>query len=121
MPVKEGTISESTAFTAATTEPVHAGIPVHKGSPPPIAEAVLLPPVVPTTAVAPTIIGTEIMIGLTVPKGIVQPDKLLELVATPQETPLTRTGPLVVIPTGKVSEMVIGAVVGPLATVILMV
>jgi hypothetical protein len=118
---KVADMSVAPESTAAVTEPVHAGAPVQEGSPPPIAEAVLFPPVAPTTADVPTVIGTEIVIGPAVFIGIVQPDKLFEPVATPHDTPLTKTCPLVVIPNGSVSVIVIAAVVGPLATAILMV
>ena len=103
---------------ATTTDPEQAGaVPVHKGSPPPVTVAVLFPPVAPTTAVLPTVMGTVTVIGATELAGIMQLDRLVQL---PSVAPLTSNAPLAVIPRGKVSASVIAAVVGPFATLIVM-
>jgi hypothetical protein len=107
------------AAIATATEPKHGVATVQERSPPPLTVAVLLPVV----AVAATLTGTEITMGPAVLVGIVQPSKLIEPTAKVQPakaTPLTKTGPLVVIPVGSVSFRAISAVVGPLETEMVM-
>jgi hypothetical protein len=108
-------MSESVANSETATDPEHAGVvPVHNGSPPPVTVAVLLP----VTAVAPTEIGTVITTGLAAPDGIEQGDRFEpdEILQVPIDAPFTSTGPLIVIPAGKVSVSDIEAVVGPYVT-----
>ena len=98
--------------------PVQAGaLPVHRGSPPPVAVAVL----VAVVAVEATLTGTVITIGPAAPAAIEQPVKLLPVAGHPVMLPPTAVGvALKVMPAGKLSANVIAAVVGPLATAMLM-
>ena len=106
-------------IATATTEPVQGAPIVHAVSPPPLTPAALSPVV----AAADTLMGTVMTIGPTAPVAIAQPVKVtLPLAGQPLSVPPVAVIPeLVLIPDGKVSVMLIGAVVGPLATAILIV
>ena len=91
------------------------------GSPPPVTVAVLA---LGLMALAATATGTVMMMSpVTAPAAMVQPTKLAAPVAGhPLKVPPVATmAPLVVMPLGNTSATVMGAVVGPLATLILMV
>jgi hypothetical protein len=100
--------------------PVQAGaVPVHNGSPPPIAVALLT---LGLTAVAATLTGTVITIGPAAPVATVQPAKLVVLEHPLSVPPVAvMLAATVVMPTGKASVKVIGAVVGPFVIAILIV
>jgi hypothetical protein len=123
MPAKDGTMSE--AVMATITVPEQAGaVPVQSGSPPPVTVAVLLPPVAERVAEESMLIGTVIVKGPVVLVGITHPARLAEPIAIVQlaiAEPLTSTGPLVVMPAGKASAIVIDAVVGLLEIAIVIV
>ena len=102
---------------------VHVPVPVHAGSPPPVAVAVFCPLV----ALAPTVTGTRMMmVPLLALVAIVQPVKVLPVAGQPLKTPLLLLpaslvgAPDKVMPVGKLSVMLMAAVVGPLATVTVM-
>ena len=99
--------------------PVQAGaLPVHSGSPPPVAVAVL----VAVLAVEATFTGTVITMGPDVPAAIEQPVTLTPVAGQPVMVPPVAVGvPLKVMPVGSASANVIAAVVGPFATAMLMV
>lgn len=90
-------------------------------SPPPVTVAVL----VPLVAEAATLMGTLIeIVPVATPAAIVQPAKVLPLVGQADNVavPLLTVGaPAREMPVGKVSDSAMVAVVGPFATVILMV
>jgi hypothetical protein len=99
--------------------PVHAGaVPVHARSPPPLTVAEF----VAVVAVAATLTGTVITIGLVAGLAMVQPVKLPPVAGQLAMTLPPMLGrPLNVMPTGSVSVKLIGAVVGPSVTLIVMV
>ena len=99
--------------------PVHAGAePVHSGSPPPVAVAVL----VAVVAVDATFTGTVITMGPKVLAAIEQPVKLPPADGQPVMVPPVAVGtPLKVMPVGKASAKVMAAVVGPFVTAMVMV
>ena len=117
-PVIATLMSVVPAETATAIDPEHGVATVHAKSPPPLTLAVLLPVV----AVAATLTGTVMTMGSAAPVAIEQSVKVPAPVVTAQPAmaaPLTKTGPLVVMPRGSVSVTLIGAVVGPLATAML--
>ena len=95
------------------------GVPtVQAGSPPPETLAVL----VPLVAVGPTVIGRRMtMVPLLAAVAIVQPVKLLPVTGQPLRVPPLVLLPCLVgapdkvMPVGKVSVMLMAAVLGPLA------
>ena len=103
---------------------VHVAVPLHAGSPPPLAVAVL----VPVVALAPTATGTRMtMVPLEALVLIWQPVRLaLPAAGQPLRTPsLVLPASLVgaaakLMPVGKLSLITIAALVGPLATVTVM-
>ena len=98
---------------------LHTVLPAgHAGSPPPLILAVFLIPVV-LAAVAATATGMSILITPALaPAAITQPVISLPLLGQPLKVPPVIVGvPLKVIPVGKLSVKIIGAVVGPLLTV----
>ena len=102
---------------------VQAPAPVHAGSPPPLALAVL----VPLVAVLPTATGRRMMmVPLLALLSIWQPVRLVPEAGQPLKTPSLLLeacllgAPLKLMPTGKVSLMLMAALVGPLATVTVM-
>ena len=119
------------ATTVVVAVPVQAGAtPVHNGSPPPVAVTLLMAGL---SADAATSTGTVMMmVPKPAPLGIVQPTKLLPdagqpdtnvpaVVEAPVLVPAANTGaPLKVMPVGKMSDNVMGAVVGLPATVMVM-
>ena len=116
-------VSLTASITGVTTVPVQfkpvAGVQV--GSPPPVAVAVLL---LGLTAAAATLTGTVItMLPLAAPAAIEQPARLVAPSAGQplKVPPVAVIAPLVVMPAGSASATVIAAVVGPLATAIVMV
>jgi hypothetical protein len=114
-------VSSTASITGVLTLPLHAGaVPVHVGSPPPLAVAVF---VLGLAVEAATFTGTVITTGPLVPAAIEQPLKLVApLAGQPLKVPpVAVIAPLVVMPLGKLSLTVIGAVVGPLATLIVIV
>ena len=91
------------------------------GSPPPVTVAVLL---LGLAALAATLTGTVMtMLPVAAPDAIEHPAKLLAPVAGQplKVPPVAAITPLVVMPTGKASAIVMAAVVGPFATAIVMV
>ena len=109
-------------ITGVVTVPVQAGaVPVHAGSPPPVAVALL---VLGLAAVAATLTGTVITIlPFAAPAAIEQPVKLVAPAAGQPLSvpPVAVIAPLVVMPAGSASAKVMAAVVGPLVTAIVMV
>ena len=102
---------------------VHAAVPLHAGSPPPLAVAVL----VPVVAVLPTATGTRMtMVPLEALAAIWQPARVVPVAGQPLKTPLLVLdaslvgAPDKLMPVGKLSAIVIAALVGPLATVTVM-
>ena len=102
---------------------VHAAVPLHRGSPPPLAVAVL----VPVVAVLPTATGTRMtMVPLEALLVIWQPVRLVPVDGQPLKTPLLVLpaslvgAPDKLMPVGKLSLITIAALVGPLATVTVM-
>jgi hypothetical protein len=99
------------------------------GSPPPLAVAVLAAVRTPAAPLAATLIGTvTTMLPVAAPDAMEHPARLLApaapaVVQLPAVNvpPLTLMPALVVMPLGKVSASVIAAVVGPLATAIVIV
>ena len=116
------TLSSTASITGVVVVPVQAGaVPVHSGSPPPVAVAVL---VLGLTVEAATVTGTVItMLPVTAPAAIEQPARLVApLAGQPLKVPpVALIAPLVVMPAGRASAMVMAAVVGPLATAIVIV
>lgn len=112
------------ATTGVVTVPVHAGaVPVHNGSPPPAMVAVL---VTEAAVDAATFTGTVMMmLPIAAPVAIVQPAKVLApvIVGAAQviAPPVAVGNALSVMPAGKMSDKVIGAVVALFATAIVMV
>jgi hypothetical protein len=120
-------VSLTASITGETMVLLHAGaVPVQAGSPPPVTVTVLLTVTAPTAPVPPaaaeTLTGIVMTIGPTAPDAIEQPAKLVvlehPLIAPPVAVILAA---MVVMPVGNVSESVIAAVVGPLATTIVIV
>ena len=102
---------------------VHVPVPVHAGSPPPLAVAVF----VPLVALGPTVTGTRMMmVPLPAAVAIVQPVKVLPVAGQPLKVPLLVLAASLVgaadklMPAGRLSPMLMAAVVGPLATVTVM-
>ena len=102
---------------------VQLPVPLHAGSPPPLAVAVL----VPLVALAPTATGTRMtMVPLEALAAIWQPVRLVPVAGQPLKAPLLVLpaslvgAPDKVMPVGKLSVIVIAALVGPLATVTVM-
>ena len=92
------------------------------GSPPPVTVAVLAAVRTPAAPLAATLTGTVMTIGPPVGDAIEQPAKLVVLEQPDSVPPVAVIfAATVVMPAGKVSLNVIGAVVGPLATAIVMV
>ena len=113
----------STSLTASSTGVVTVLVQFapagQLGSPPPLAVAVLA---LEAPALAATVTGTVMTIGPDVPAAIEQPAKLVAPAAGQplKVPPVAVMVPLVVMPAGKVSATVIAAVVGPLATAMVM-
>lgn len=109
-------------ITGVLTLPVQAGaVPVHSGSPPPVTVALLT---LGLAAVNATLTGTVITIlPVAAPAAIEQPARLVAPDAGQplNVPPVAVIVPLVVIPVGKASAMVVAAVVGPFATAMVMV
>ena len=113
-------VSSTASMTGVVTVPVQAGAPVHRGSPPPVAVALL---VLGLAVAAPTVTGTVItMLPVAAPAAIEQPVVLVAPAAGQplKVPPVAVINPLVTMPVGKLSANVIAAVVGPLATAMLM-
>jgi hypothetical protein len=102
---------------------------VQLGSPPPVTVAVLAAVRTPAAPLAATSIGTvTTMLPVAAPDAMEHPARLLApaalaVVQLPAVNvpPLTLMPALVVMPAGSVSAMLIAAVVGPLATAIVIV
>ncbi len=107
------------SITGVVTVLVHVA-PTGQALPPPVTVAVLTAL---GAAAAATVTGTVITIGPAAPAAMEQPTKLVAPVAGQpvRVPPVAVIAPLLVMPAGKVSAMVIGAVVGPLVTAIVMV
>jgi len=115
-------VSSTASITGVVTVPEQS-VPVggvHFGSPPPVAVAVL---VLGLAVLEATLTGTVITIGPVAPAAIEQPVKLVAPAAGQPliVPPVAVIAPLVVMPDGMASVSVIAAVVGPLATAIVMV
>ena len=114
-------VSSTASITGVVTVPVQAGaVPVHRGSPPPVTVAVLA---VGLAALDATATGTVItMLPLAAFAAIEQFAKLVVLEQPDRVPPVAvMLAATVVMPAGSASVNVIGAVVGPLATAIVMV
>jgi hypothetical protein len=94
------------------------------GSPPPVTVAVFAAVRTPAAPLAATLTGTvTTMLPVAAPAAIEQPARLVAPDAGQplNVPPVAVIAPLVVMPAGSVSAMVIAAVVGPLATAIVIV
>jgi hypothetical protein len=97
---------------------VHAGAAVHAGSPPPVAVAVFTLGLAAVPSMATGTVTT--MLPMAAPAAMVQPAKLLPVVGQPVIVPPVIVGaPVNVIPVGKRSVRLIGAVVAAIVTAIL--
>jgi hypothetical protein len=111
------------ATTGVVTVLVQAGAaPVHSGSPPPLAVTLLTAE---GTAAAATSTGTVMtMLPIAAPVAMVQPAKVFAPTrlgaAHVKEPPVAVGTPLNVMPVGKMSDKLIGAVVALAATAMVM-
>lgn len=111
-------VSFTASMTGVVTVLVQFAPAGHDGSPPPVTVAVLL---LGLAAEAATVTGTvTTMLPVAAPAAIEQPAKLVAPDAGQplMVPPVAVIAPLVLMPAGKVSAIVIAAVVGPFATAI---
>jgi hypothetical protein len=122
-------VSLTASITGVTTVLVQLAPTGQLGSPPPLTVAVLLAVRTPAEPLAATLTGTVMtMLPVATPDAMEHPARLLAPAAPAviqlpgvNVPPLTLMPALVVMPAGKVSAIVIAAVVGPLATPIVIV
>ena len=115
------TVSSTASITGLVVVPPQVAAAGQLGSPPPVAVAVL---VLGLAVAAATLTGTLMtMLPVATPAAMEQPARLVAPAAGQplMVPPVAVIAPLVVMPAGSASAIVIAAVVGPLATAMVMV